>query len=72
MKSALRPALENLDSAMNRLESAIDMALGQAKKQKNEPQLDLSARNEREVNKKVAARLDQTINRLEMLLTEEE
>ena len=28
-------------------------------------------RNEREVNKKIAARLDQTINRLETLLMEE-
>lgn len=71
MKSALRPALENLDSAMNRLEDAIDSCLGKAKKAKVEPQLDLSVRNEREVNKKIAARLDQTINRLEMLLTEE-
>lgn len=71
MKSALRPALENLDSAMNRLEDAIDSCLGKTKKAKVEPQLDLSVRNEREVNKKIAARLDQTINRLEMLLTEE-
>lgn len=71
MKTALRPALENLDSAMTRLEDAIEACLGKAKKTKLEPQLDLSVRNEREVNKKVAARLDQTINRLEMLLTEE-
>ena len=71
MKSALKPALDNLDGAMTRLESAIDQCLLKASKGKVEPQLDLSARNEREVNKKVAARLDQTISRLEMLLTED-
>ena len=41
------------------------------KKKEELPQLDLTARNEREVNRKIAAKLDQTINRLEMLLTEE-
>ncbi|MBI1215318.1 MAG: hypothetical protein GC185_05810 [Alphaproteobacteria bacterium] len=71
MKSALKPALENLDKALGRLESALDKSLQQAKKQKVEPQLDLSARDEREVNRKIAARLDQTIDRLELLLSED-
>lgn len=71
MKSALKPALDSLDGAMTRLESAIDACLIKTQKSKAEPQLDLSARNERDVNRKIAARLDQTINRLEMLLTEE-
>ena len=71
MKSALKPALENLDKALIRLESAVEKRFLSIKKAKEEPQLDLSARNEREVNKKIAAKLDQTINRLEMLLTEE-
>ena len=71
MKSALKPALENLDKALGRLETAVDKRLQQSLRQKAEPQLDLSARNEREVNRKIAARLDQTINRLETLLTEE-
>ncbi|MDE1153844.1 MAG: hypothetical protein PW788_15030 [Micavibrio sp.] len=71
MKSALKPALENLDKALARLETAIDKRFIAVKKAKEEPQLDLSARNEREVNKKIAAKLDQTINRLEMLLTDE-
>jgi hypothetical protein len=71
MKSALKPALENLDKALGRLESALDKSIQQAKKEKVEPQLDLSARNEREVNRKIAARLDQTIDRLELLLSEE-
>lgn len=72
MKSALKPALENLDKALARLETAVDKRLKSEVRQKVEPQLDLSARNEREVNRKIAARLDQTINRLETLLTEEE
>ena len=71
MKSALKPALENHDKALIRLESAVEKRFLSIKKAKEEPQLDLSARNEREVNKKIAAKLDQTINRLEMLLTEE-
>ncbi len=71
MKSALKPALENLDKALGQLESAIDRRFVQTKKLKEEPQLDLSARNERDVNKKIAAKLDNTINSLEMLLSEE-
>ncbi|HEX2751732.1 MAG TPA: hypothetical protein VHP34_01230 [Alphaproteobacteria bacterium] len=71
MKSALKPALENLDKALARLETAVDKRMQSTVKHKIEPQLDLSARNEREVNRKIAARLDQTINRLETILTEE-
>jgi BMFP domain-containing protein YqiC len=71
MKSALRPALESLDGAMTRLEAAVEKCLQKTAKTKVEPQLDLSTRNERDVNRKIAARLDQTINRLEMLLSEE-
>lgn len=71
MKSALKPALENLDKALGQLETAIEQRFHAVKKQKEEPQLDLSSRNERDVNRKIAAKLDQTINRLEMLLTEE-
>lgn len=70
MKAVLRPALENLDKALQRLETAVDKRLGQIKKTQAEPQFAL-ARNEGEVNRKIAARLDQTINRLEMLLSEE-
>lgn len=71
MKSALKPALEGLDKALARLETSVEKRLQQQKKEMVEPQLNLNARNERDINRKVAARLDQTINRLEMLLTEE-
>lgn len=71
MKSAFKPALENLDEALDRLETAVEQRFKETKKTKEEPQLDLSARNERDVNRKIAAKLDQTINRLEMLLSEE-
>lgn len=71
MKTALKPALENLDKALGRLETAVDKRMQSAAKKSVEPQLDLTARNEREVNRKIAARLDQTINRLETILTEE-
>ena len=52
------------------LESAVEKRVIQTKKSKEEPQMELP-RNERDVNRKIAAKLDQTINRLEMLLTEE-
>ncbi len=71
MKTALKPALENLDKALARLEGAVDRRLQSSQKTKEEPQLDLSARNEREVNRKIAAKLDQTINRLETLLSDD-
>lgn len=71
MRSSLKPALENLDQALGQLENVIEKRLKLVKKVQEEPQLDLSARNERDVNRKVAARLDQTINRLEMLLQED-
>ncbi len=71
MKSVLKPALDNLDKALDSLEAAVDKQFSRTKKVKTEPQLDLSARNERDVNRKVAARLDQTINRLESILSEE-
>ncbi|MCE9507821.1 MAG: hypothetical protein K8R48_05845 [Alphaproteobacteria bacterium] len=72
MNSSLKPAFENLDKALQRLETAVEKRFTPPKKQlKEEPKLDLGANNEREVNRKIAAKLDQTINRLEMLLTEE-
>lgn len=70
MKAVLKPALENLDKALARLETAVDKRFVQLKKSHEEPQFSLD-KNEREVNKKIAAKLDQTINRLEMLLSEE-
>lgn len=70
MKSSLKPALENLDQALGRLETVIEKKFLVVKKVKEEPQLDLTARSERDVNRKIAAKLDQTINRLEMLLQE--
>ena len=70
MKSALKPALENLDKALSRLEASIDRKLQMLSTEAEEPELDLDARSERDVNRKIAARLDQTINRLEVLLSD--
>lgn len=70
MKAVLKPALENLDKALQRLETAVEKQLASVGKAKTQPQFALD-RNDREVNKKIAAKLDQTINRLEMLLSEE-
>lgn len=70
-KPALEPALMSLDKALIKLETAIERRFKQEQKVSEEPMLDLNVRNEREVNKKIAARLDQTIDRLEVLLTEE-
>ena len=69
--SALKPALENLDKALSRLEGMVDKKIANDRRTKEEPQLDLTARNEREVKRKIAAKLDQTIDRLETLLTDD-
>lgn len=74
MITVLKPALENLDKALGRLEKAVEVRLqapAATAAAKAEPQLDLSVRNEREVNRKIASRLDQTINRLEVLLSQD-
>ncbi|MCK4946197.1 MAG: hypothetical protein KAS59_08050 [Alphaproteobacteria bacterium] len=71
MKSSLKSALNTLDKSLVHLETTVEKSFISAKKQKDEPQLDLSVRDEREVNRKVAIRLDQTIKRLETLLTGE-
>ena len=71
MASALKPALENLDKALGRLEAAVDKRLRVVKVEEKQPKLDLTARNDRDLNRKIAARLDQTIDRLETLLAEE-
>ncbi|MDD9901785.1 MAG: hypothetical protein OXT65_12485 [Alphaproteobacteria bacterium] len=74
MRSAtLKPAIENMDKALSRLEAALDKQVSRMKKAAVEPQLDLNAvRENPTVNKKIAARLDQTIHRLETLLSEEQ
>jgi BMFP domain-containing protein YqiC len=71
MDAALNPALEKLDKALGHLEKTIDKQIQTVAKQKVAPQLDLSVRDEREVNRKIATRLDQTIERLEILLSED-
>jgi hypothetical protein len=79
MKSALKPALENLEKALEGLETALDKRFVKEKDKPKKaavrdaavPQLAL-ARNENEINRKIAAKLDQTILRLESLLCEEE
>ena len=68
MKSAINPALDNLNEVLVKLEASIENSLKTPKKRKTEPQLDLSVRDERAVNRKIALKLDQTINRLETLL----
>ena len=70
MQSAIPSALENLDKALDRLDSTISKTVTKMKKSQTEPELALP-RNEREVNRRIAAKLDQTIDRLETLLSEE-
>ena len=71
MKSSLKLALNDLDKSLGRLEITVEKHFVSIEKQREEPQLDLSVRNEREVNRKIAVRLDQTINRLETMLGKE-
>ena len=46
MKAVLKPALENLDKALQRLETAVEKQLAGAKKAKTQPQFALD-RNDR-------------------------
>ncbi|MCK5555009.1 MAG: hypothetical protein KAI76_02120 [Alphaproteobacteria bacterium] len=71
MKPSFKSALNNLDKSLGRLEITVEKHFISIEKQKEEPQLDLSVRNEREVTRKIAVKLDQTINRLETLLSKE-
>lgn len=71
MKSALKPAIDDIQKALEGLETVLDKRLVKEKKtRETAPQLAL-ARNESEVSRKIAAKLDQTIHRLESLLSED-
>ena len=66
-----------LEQALERLEKAADKRLKTAQKPllatkgRGQAELELDIQHEREVNRLLATKLDQTINRLETLLTEE-
>lgn len=66
---ALEKALHGIMRALDSLEAAVDKRLAREQKMMQEPQLTLPS-NDREINRKIAAKLDQTINRLESLLQE--
>ena len=77
MKPALKPesgqsldkAFEGVLRSLDGLEAALEKRFAKERKLMQEPQLSLPS-NDREINRKIAAKLDQTINRLEMLLEE--
>ena len=71
MKPSFKSALNDLDKSLGNLETTVEKHFTSIEKQREEPQLDLSVRNEREVTRKIAVKLDQTINRLETLLSKE-
>ena len=64
-------ALKKLDKALNKLEAAVDTRIELDQQTRSEPQFDLSVRNEKDVNRKVAVKLDKTIEHLEKLLSGE-
>lgn len=66
--SSYKGALEKLENALGRLEAAVDTRIELEQQLRQEPQLDLSIRNEKDVNRKVAIKLDKTIEHLEKLL----
>jgi len=63
MKSALKPALESLNDALERLEDVMEKRLENLKA--------AQAAAPAGINRKIAAKLDETIHRLETLLAEE-
>jgi hypothetical protein len=66
-----------LEQALDKLEKAAEKRLKAptkplaAPKGRGQAELELDIQHEREVNRLLASKLDQTINRLETLLTEE-
>lgn len=72
MESPLRPALENLDEALTRLENTVDAQLenGGIAKPADQHELDFGGGSSK-VDKAIAQKLDMTIQRLETLLNEE-
>ncbi len=68
MKSALKPELDNLGKALDGLENSVKNHITALQEKQVSPQLDLSGRDENNVKKRVAMKLDQTIERLEAIL----
>ncbi len=68
MKSAVKPEIDNLGKALDGLENSVKNYFTNLQKQQESPQLDLSIRDENNVKKRVAMKLDQTIERLEAIL----
>lgn len=69
--SLLREALDNLDNALNKLEASVDTKIKVSGHKKGESQFELGFRSDKDVNRKVAMKLDQTIEHLEKLLNGE-
>jgi len=67
MSVAIKPALENLDEALDRLENVIENRVVQGQ----QGVLNFDTAEEKEVNQEIASKLDSTIKRLETLLSEE-
>jgi len=67
--SLVSSALKKLDNALNKLEAAVDTRIEMDAQVQVEPQFDLTVRNEKDVNRKVALKLDKTIEHLEKLLS---
>lgn len=72
MKSALKPEIDNLGKALDGLENSVKKHITALQEKQLSPQLDLSVRDESNVKKRVAMKLDQTIERLEAILGGEE
>ncbi len=71
MESPLRPALENLDEALTRLEDTVDAQLENGGIAKPADQHEMDFGGGSKVDKAIAQKLDMTIQRLETLLNEE-
>lgn len=66
----LKESLERLDLAVERLESAL--CAHEAQIEKKGQEMDSALQTERDTSRKLAARLDNTIERVESLLLEDE
>ncbi len=72
MKTSIMPALENLGDALFKLEKVIDGYIVSNQENIAQTEIDFAADDQSNLDRKIATKLDDTIERLETLLNEGE
>ena len=72
MKTSIMPALENLGDALFKLEQVVDGYIVTNQENIAQTEIDFAADDQKNLDRKIATKLDDTIERLETLLNEGE